>query len=54
MNTDEIVEATLVMNGVEDGMLSYCRVVGLLLDYYAGQPEEIYLAQTKLVSAEEE
>lgn len=42
--SDEIVEVTLVMNGVEDGMLSYCRVVGLLLDYYAGQPEEIYMA----------
>lgn len=42
--SDEIVEATLVMNGVEDGMQSYCRVVGLLLDYYAGQPEEIYMA----------
>lgn len=42
--SDEIVETTLVMNGVEDGMLSYCRVVGLLLDYYAGQPEEIYMA----------
>lgn len=43
--SDEIVEATLVMNGVEDGMLSYCRVVGLLLDYYANQPEEIYMAK---------
>ena len=43
--SDEIVEATLVMNGVEDGMLSYCRVVGLLLDYYSNQPEEIYMAQ---------
>lgn len=43
--SDEIVEATLVMNGVEDGMLSYCRVVGLLLDYYSNQPEEIYVAQ---------
>lgn len=43
--SDEIVEATLVLNGVEDGMLSYCRVVGLLLDYYSNQPEEIYVAQ---------
>lgn len=34
--SDEFVEATLIMNGVEDGMLSYCRVVGLLLDYYSG------------------
>ena len=45
--SDEIVEATLVMNGVEDGMLSYCRVVGLLLDYYAGQQEEIYLVTSE-------
>ena len=52
--SDEIVEATLVINGVEDGMLSYCRVVGLLLDYYAGQPEEIYLAQTQMAAAEAE
>ena len=52
--SDEIVEATLVINGVEDGMLSYCRVVGLLLDYYAGQPEEIYLAQTQMAVAETE
>ena len=43
--SDEIVEATLILNGVEDGMLSYCRVVGLLLDYYSNQPEEIYVAQ---------
>lgn len=50
--SDEIVEATLVMNGVEDGMLSYCRVVGLLLDYYSNQPEEIYMVQTQLASSE--
>lgn len=43
--SDEIVEATLVMNGVEEGMLSYCKVVGLLLDYYSIQPEEIYMVQ---------
>lgn len=52
--SDEIVEATLVINGVEDGMLSYCRVVGLLLDYYAGQPEEIYLAQTQIAASDTE
>lgn len=39
--SDEIVEVTLVMNGVEDGMLSYCRVVDLLLDYYTDQPAEM-------------
>ncbi len=43
--SDEVVEATLILNGVEDGMLSYCRVVGLLLDYYSNQPEEIYLVK---------
>lgn len=43
--SDEIVDATLIINGVEDGMLSYCRVVGLLLDYYSNQPEEFYVVQ---------
>lgn len=33
--TDEFLQKTLVMNGIEDGMQSYCRVVGLLLDYYS-------------------
>ena len=51
--SDEVVEVTLVLNGVEDGMLSYCRVVGLLLDYYSNQPEEIYLAQTQLTAVAE-
>lgn len=37
--SDEIMEATLIMNGVEDGTLSYCRVVGLLLDYYSIRTE---------------
>ena len=43
--SDEVVETTLILNGVEDGMLSYCRVVGLLLDYYSNQPEEVYLVK---------
>lgn len=42
--SDEIVEVTLIMNGVKDGALSYCRVVGLLLDYYSVQPEKIQRA----------
>ncbi len=42
--SDEIVEVSLVMNGVEDGMLSYCRVVGLLLDYYSDRLEGQYVA----------
>ncbi len=42
--SDEIVEVTLIMNGVKDGAMSYCRVVGLLLDYYSIQPEKIQKA----------
>lgn len=34
--TDDMMETTLVMNGVEDGMESYSRVVELLLVYYYG------------------
>ncbi len=30
----QFVETTLVWNGIEDGSLSYTRVVGLMLDYY--------------------
>lgn len=33
--SDEILDATLVMNGVEDGIQSYNRVVNLMLDYYS-------------------
>lgn len=43
--SDEVVEVTLILNGVEDGMLSYSRVVGLLLDYYSKQWDEIYLVK---------
>lgn len=46
---DAFVETTLVLNGIEDGKLSYCRVVGLLLQYYEGDqiliPEEEYLVK---------
>lgn len=51
--TDEIMEVTLIMNGVEDGALSYCRVVGLLLDYYSIR-EEIREEFPQMVSAGEE
>ncbi len=30
-----ITQATLKLNGVEDGIASYCNVVGLMMDYYA-------------------
>lgn len=47
--SDRFIQTNLVLNGVEDGKLSYCRVVGLLLDYYADQNEllqpEQYLVQ---------
>jgi hypothetical protein len=32
---DEFIEKTLVLNGVEDGALSYNRVIWLLFDYYS-------------------
>lgn len=37
--SDKFTETALVMNGVEDGALSYTRVVGLLLHYYDESPE---------------
>lgn len=37
--SDKLSETTLVLNGIEDGMLSYTRVVGLLLHYYDGSIE---------------
>lgn len=47
--SDTFVQTTLVLNGVEDGKLSYCRVVGLLLQYYEDNelllPEEDYLVK---------
>lgn len=35
--SDSFTEASLVLNGVEDGMISYNRVVKLLLQYYEGR-----------------
>ena len=37
--SDKLSETSMVWNGVEDGILSYTRVVGLLLHYYDGAPE---------------
>ena len=34
--SETITDSTLKINGVEDGMASYSRVVGLLLEYYDG------------------
>lgn len=51
--SDEIMEVTLIMNGVEDGALSYCRVVGLLLDYYSIR-SEVAEELPQMVSAERE
>lgn len=34
--SDSITETSLIWNGVEDGMISYSRVVKLLLQYYEG------------------
>ncbi len=35
---DTFLETTLTLNGVEDGKISYSRVVKLLLQYYDGSP----------------
>ncbi|MBE5944642.1 MAG: DUF3810 domain-containing protein [Lachnospiraceae bacterium] len=35
--SDEFTEATLNLNGVEEGMVSYSKVVDLLLQYYDGK-----------------
>ncbi len=37
--SDKLSETSMVLNGVEDGTLSYARVVGLLLHYYDGSAE---------------
>ncbi len=37
--SDKLSETSMVLNGVEDGILSYTRVVGLLLHYYDGSAE---------------
>lgn len=37
--SDKFTQTTLVMNGIEDGALSYTRVVGLLLHYYDDSDE---------------
>ena len=34
--SNTFTETTLVLNGVEDGKISYSRVVNLLLQYYDG------------------
>ena len=34
--SNQFTEVTLKINGVEDGMKSYARVVQLLLEYYDG------------------
>ena len=34
---DTFLETTLTLNGVEDGTVSYSRVVKLLLQYYDGK-----------------
>lgn len=47
--TDKAISASLVANGIEEGSLSYRKVVGLLLDYYGGmygnELEKEYLVQ---------
>ncbi len=37
--SDKLSETSMVLNGIEDGVLSYTRVVGLLLHYYDGSLE---------------
>lgn len=37
--SDKLSQTSMVLNGVEDGILSYTRVVGLLLHYFDGAAE---------------
>lgn len=48
--SDKLSETSMVLNGVEDGILSYTRVVGLLLHYYDGsmEVEEVLLRSQEL------
>ena len=56
--SDKLSETSMVLNGVEDGILSYTRVVDLLLHYYDGAPEvqetlaAVTLEQEYLVQSE--
>lgn len=47
--SDELLDTSLVLNGVSEGVLSYSNVVGLLMDYYDGNYgitlDEEYLVQ---------
>ena len=38
--SDAVVDTTLKANGVQDGMISYSRVVRLLLQYYSFEQNE--------------
>ena len=53
--SDKLSETSMVLNGVEDGTLSYTRVVGLLLHYYDGSLEvEETLLQAQGIPADTE
>ena len=53
--SDKLSETSMVLNGVEDGTLSYTRVIGLLLHYYDGSPEvEETLLQAQAIPADPE
>lgn len=49
--SEEFIETNLVVNGIEDGSLSYGRVVGLLLDYYDTNVDS-YLKKEYLVQGQ--
>lgn len=53
--SDKLSETSMILNGVEDGTLSYTRVVGLLLHYYDGAAEvEETLLRVQGIPAEAE
>lgn len=47
--SNQLLDVALVINGVEDGRLSYCRVVGHLMNYYA---EKEIVVEPPLLAAE--
>lgn len=53
MVSDKLSETSMIMNGVEEGMLSYTRVVGLLISYYQNSElEQTLFGSEYLVQSE--
>ena len=49
--SSQLIDANLVLNGIEQGKANYCEVVGLIMDYYAG-PEGDFKSEEYMVMGE--